>query len=786
MRLIFRLIVWLLLAAAALGALGLALGWYLAGRSLPDYSAQWKAEGLARPVEITRDHMAVPHISAETDADAFFGLGWAHAQDRLWQMEMSRRAAKGRMAELFGPDMLPLDLTMRGLDIAGAAQRAAAVQTPETRALLGAYAAGVNARIRAVNEGALGRGAPEFFLFGEGRLAPWTVEDSIAVGKLMALRMSGAAGAEARRAQLEAMLPAALLRDALPESPASGSRPVGASNAWALTGGRTAAGAPLLAADPHLWLSAPDIWFLARLESPLFNVIGATIPGVPAILMGRNPDFAWGSTTAGVDDQDIYLEEIDPRRPSFYRTPSGWAEFETREEVIPVAGDGERRIVMRRGRHGPILPAGAELDFSAIASPGHVVALSWTGLVPEDRSLDAYLGLMRARSVEEGAAALAPLTAPAQNVVMADRRGVGMALAGWIPARSPDSRSRGRVPSLGRYAENDWAGPLDISAARNLRPISGLVANANGPDFAEAFPAHLSFDWPAPYRARRLENRLEERRIHSLESFAEIQQDVVSETARSVLPLIARELWWGETAEEGAVARRRAAALEKLADWNGAMTAHDPEPLIFNAWMRHLTRRLAEDEFGAVFPLFAGPRPLFVERVFHNVDGASRWCDVVKTPRTENCADIARRALDDALVELTERFGDRMENWRWGEAHRAIRRHTPLGYTAGLGLLVNIEHESDGGGDTLLMGATPGMGPWPDENTHAQGFRMVVDFADPNASLMSMPTGQSGHPLSRHYDDFGQIWRRGDYVRMSLDPADTRAGSLGTTTLTPP
>jgi penicillin amidase len=256
--------------------------------------------------------------------------------------------------------------------------------------------------------------------------------------------------------------------------------------------------------------------------------------------------------------------------------------------------------------------------------------------------------------------------------------------------------------------------------------------------------------------------------------------------ARAVLPLVARDLWWGEPdGATGPAGVQRAEALERLAAWNGEMAPHDPEPLIFAAWMRALTRRLAEDELGELFAEVAGPRPLFVERVFHDIDGASRWCDVVKTPQPESCADMARRALDDALAELRARYGADMAAWRWGEAHRAIHIHTPLGFSRGLELLVNIDHETGGGDHTLNRGGMSGREPEPYRNVHAAGFRAVYDFADPDRSVYVMATGQSGHPLSRHYDDLGAIWARGEYIPMSLNPADSRAGAVGVTRLSP-
>jgi penicillin amidase len=816
---IFRALARLLVAAAVLAGAAGGLAYYLAARSLPRYDGEYATSGVSAPAEIVRDAYAVPHIFAASDTDAFFALGWVHAEDRLWQMEIGRRTAQGRLAELLGPDALPVDRTMRALDLDGYAKQTAERLPASTRMLLDAYADGVNARIRLVSDRALGRGAPEFFLVGAAGLAPWTAADSLAMIKLMALRLSDAAAREARRARLMVGLTAEQIEDLEPPYPDAGRIALpalaeflpahdfperaalpapspwspfpqpgfgGASNAWAVDAGRSAAGAPLLATDPHLWLSAPGVWHLARLSSPGFDVIGGTVPGIPAIVIGRNRDFGWGLTTANVDDQDIYLERLNPDDPGEYLTPEGWARFDTRTERIAIAGGGEEAVTLRWTRHGPVLPEDGDLSMASITPRGHVAALAWTALTEDDGSIVAALDLMRARSIEEGAEAARAHLAPAQNLVMADAAGIGVVVAGAAPMRRPDSRSQGRTPSLGWLAENDWMGPMAPDALpRSMRPLSGAVANANNRTTNAPFPEHLSFDWAEPYRIRRIEARLNERPFHSRDSFMELQTDPVSEMARGVLPLIARDLWWGEATRDGPDPALRETALSLLAAWNGAMSAHDPEPLILHAWMRALTRRLAEDELGPLFPEVAGLRPLFVERVFRDIDGASRWCDVVKTPEQETCAEMARRALDDALAELTRRFGAGPEGWRWGEAHVATHAHVPLGFSPILRLIANIQHESSGGDHAIMVGATRGTGLRPEANVHAAGLRAVYDFADLDRSVFIAATGQSGHPLSRHYDDLNALWRRGDYIPMSLSPEDARAGARGVTRLRP-
>lgn len=824
MRLIFRILLWLAGGMIVLGAAAAALLFWLISRSEPDHSMDLALPGLEGEVEVVRDAWAAPHILAGSERDALFALGLVHAQERLWQMELSRRGAQGRLAELFGAAALPLDRRLRALGLHAVARASLAHQSPETRARLEAYAAGVNEWVRTVDAEALGRGAPEFFLF-DAAIAPWTPEDSLAILKVMALRLTGAAEQEARRARLLAALPPERVEDLFPLSPDPGilSLPAfaeafpglglppptrradaegeagwleafffpgpdhaGASNAWAADGKRSASGAPLLANDPHLWLSAPSVWMLAHVEWPGGGAIGGTLPGVPAVLVGRNRDIAWGLTTVGIDDQDVYIEKVNPENPGEYLAPSGWEPFAERSETILVAGGGEETVRLRWTRHGPVAPPDL-YNLGAVTPEGHVAALAWTALAPEDRGIEAAFGLMAAKTVEEAAAAADLLVAPGQNVTVADRTGVGLIVAGRAPLRRADSRSQGRLPSLGWIAENDWTGLTDPAEnPRSIRPASGMVANANNRITDAPFPRHISFDWEAPYRMRRVEQKLLAREFHSLESFKELQADTVSETARAVLPLVASELWW--TRDEGAGdprGDRREAALKMLGAWNGEMSEHGAEPLIFAAWMRALTRRIAADELGEAFAEIEGPRPLFVERVFYDVGGAAVWCDVDKTSRAETCPEIAKLALDDALDEIEAAHGAEMAAWRWGEAHRARHVATPLGLRWPFDLFVNIEHETSGGDDTVNRAQTRGRGAEPYLNAHSAGYRGVYDFADLDRSVFVISTGQSGHLLSRHYDDLAELWRVGDYIPMSMAEADFRAGALGALKLSP-
>jgi penicillin amidase len=279
---------------------------------------------------------------------------------------------------------------------------------------------------------------------------------------------------------------------------------------------------------------------------------------------------------------------------------------------------------------------------------------------------------------------------------------------------------------------------------------------------------------------------MQSREVHTRDSFIEAQLDTVSFTARSLLPLVGKDLWFtGEAAPEGTPERLRQRALELLAGWNGEMNEHLPEPLIYSAWLRALQHRLIQDELGPLANEFTHVEPVFLERVYRNIDGAGDWCDIQQSSPVETCTDIARMALDDALIWIDETYGDALESLRWGDAHQATHDHPILGEIAVLKHFVNIRQSTSGGDNTLLRGKTKGTLPDPFLNVHGAGYRGVYDFADPNSSVFVTSTGQSGHFLSRHYDDLSQLWRRGEYVPMSLDEELARAANEGITILRP-
>lgn len=817
---------WLLRIAAGLillSVLAFALVYYLASQSLPEYSKELDLPGLSSPVEIVRDNANVPHIFGSygaSDEDVYFGLGYAHAQDRLWQMAVMRRTAQGRLSEIFGTRTVETDTYLRRLDIYRLAQQSVQVQSPEAMAALNAYAAGVNARLLEINEDALGRGAPEMFLFGMP-LPPWQPADSIAIMKLMALQLSGHMREEILRARTSlALNDQTRIKDILPDAPGTGITalpeyaelvpgarhyasaesaeeesllfPVaprglaGASNAWAADPSRSAAGGTLLANDPHLGLSAPGVWYLARLELGTGGVIGGTIPGIPAVITGRSDTLGWGVTSSYLDDQDLFIEKLNPENRQEYLSVDGYKEFVTRPSIIKIKDETPVTLTLRWTDNGPVLP-GSMFKLAEITPPGHVVSLSWTVLSPNDTSMSAAINLMRSTSVQEAIDAGEDFIAPSQNLTLADRESIALKTVGAFPARDPGHQSKGRMPSQGWHPENRWQGRAPYADNPEfIRPAGGILGNTNNKILDRPFPQHVSFDWGDTQRIHRWQKLMQNREVHTRDSFIEAQLDTVSYTARTLLPLIGADLWFtGEAAPAGTRERQRQIALTLLSEWNGEMNEHLPEPLIYAAWVRALQARLITDELGPVAKSFRHVEPLFVERVFRDVDGASAWCDVRQSAPKESCTDMARLALDDALIWIEERYGSALESLRWGDAHQATQDHAVLGKVPLLRYFVNIRQSTSGSDNTLQRGKSSGRDPHPFQNIHAAGYRGVYDFADPDSSVFIVSTGQSGHPLSRYYDDMAQLWRRGEYIPMSLDEELARAAAVGITRITP-
>ena len=769
-----------------------AAGAYWVFTSVPDADGTMEAAGLEEAVDIVRDARGVPHIYAASAADATVALGFVHAQDRLWQMEMMRRLGAGRLAEVLGPRALPMDRFMRVLGLNRLTERQYARMDPEVRRALVSYAAGVNAWIEG-HEGAL---PPEFLLL---RYAPepWRPTDSLLWARLMALRLSSNRRDEILRARLAGRLAPERIAEMWPPYPAGGpvtaedlaglytglpldglaalepaGTPRGASNAWAVAGTRTASGKPILANDPHLGFGAPVMWYLARIVAPGLEVAGATAPGVPFMLLGHNRRIAWGMSSTHGDVEDLFVERLDPEDGGRYMTPAGYRPLAMRDEVIAVRDADDMVLKVRETRHGPVI-SDAPGGVPGVAGEGRVLALAATALDEDDRTVQALYRLNRAGGWEAFVAAMKDFHAPQMNVVYADSEGnIGFYAAGRVPMRRS---GEGRVPSRGWTGEGDWVGFVPFTGLpRAFNPGKGRIVNANNKVAPAGYPHFISDHWAPPYRARRILDLLDGG-SQSLDTTADIQRDTLSLMARHLLPLML---------DIDPAGQRERRVLGFLRKWDRVMSRHRPEPLIFAAWMRELNRAVYADELGTLFPSFWGFRPGFTAFVLTR---RREWCDDIRTSPVEDCKSRIAAALEAALDQLAERFGERFEDWRWGDMHRARFRHRIFTGLPVLGRFADLAIATDGGGFTVNRGASRVADPeHPFAHIHGPGYRAIYDLSDLAQSRFMIATGQSGNPLSSHYGDLLRDWRDGRYMRLGLKRGDLEAAAEGVFRLVPP
>ena len=761
--------------------------------SLPHYDGTVQVQGLSAPVRILRDEHAIPHIFAKSRADALFGLGYAAAQDRLWQMQFVRRAMKGRLAEMVGPAGIPTDTFIRTLGLYRLAEQSVARLDPHTRQLLDAYAAGVNAYLKTR------KGPPpiEFALMGVTP-EPWQPADSVATLKYMQLSLSGNVYDEIARAQLARHLSKHRIEELLPPAPGEPENPLPdyialfaqakaaalaipdhtASNNWVVSSARSVTNAPLLANDPHLQLTIPSIWYLAHLSFPGEDVVGGVLPGGPGISLGRNRETAWGMTNTGPDTQDLYLEKLAPGDSGAYLTPTGRESFQSHTETIAVRFGKPVTITIRSTRHGPVLP-GDWPRLRGLVPKGYVLALSWTALTPDDNTVRANMDLDMAKSTNDVVSTMRDYLAPMQNMVHAHTDGhIGLLIASRVPQRGQENDSLGLVPAKGWDARYDWTGTIPYDGLPRIDdPPSGQIATANNKTVPEGYPYTLTREWAEPFRFWRINKLLAATPRHSIQSFKAIQLDTHDRFAEDLLPLLLKAGPW-PTPE----ARQ---AVEMLSKWNTAMDADRPEPLIYEAWDRALVKRLIADELGPDFKAYWSHNAVFTLRVLRNVNGEAHWCDDVTTPAREDCASRIRLALDDALKELRSAYGHDMTHWRWGTAHRAVFASLPFGDIPVLKDVFNREIEASGGAFTIRRGDFRFSSERPYAAIHGAGYRAIYDLRNLDNSLYVITTGESGNVFSSHYADMMPLWAEGKYFRIPTAPDEVEATAKYRLTLQP-
>jgi len=756
---------------------------------------------LSDTVAITFDESDIPHIQAKSSSDALFALGYLHASERSWQMEVNRRLASGRLSEILGKETLAIDRFIRTLGIKHTAEKQFDRYPIATKRLLQSYADGVNA-----GNAHLGWALPlEYFLTGS-QPGHWSPTDSVAWMLMMALDLGGNWHKELQRLELSQFLttrqiwevmpaytpgepvsnvdfakiyrdinvfnPNSVARDQkskkLPATELTANEVPGGkdsigSNNWALNGKLTSSGKPLLANDPHLGLSTPAIWYMAHLEAPGLNVIGATLPGIPGVVLGRTDKFAWSFTNTGPDVQDLYIEQLDPKNPGVYRGPDGPLPFTVRQEIIDIKGEISQRFLVKETQHGPVISESYARAKRIIDTNRYALALRWTALDVENQSVAGLLDMNHAKDLDAFKKALRKNYAPMQNVVMADVDGnISYQAAGVAPKRTLHQGLYGVAPALGWEKQYDWTGYVPFEQLPNSsNPDANWIATANQKILAGNDPNPLTGDWELPTRYDRIVELIKGKSNHDLASMKSMQADTLSLGATPLLGL------FKSTQSKHPLAQQTS---ELIKNFDGDMRVNSSSALIFNAWADQLTRKL----FSRLSYLFTenyGARSFRQALILHLQNPDSPWCNDPKTEQIESCADASNAALDQALEQLSAQLGSNPINWTWGNAHIAVSEHRPFSKVPVLGGLFNLRQPFPGDSFTINVGRLELLkADNPFETKQAASLRALYDLSDLEQSLFIYQTGQSGWVQSKLYRNMSILWAQNEYLPLQMKP----------------
>ncbi|GEM47714.1 penicillin acylase family protein [Deinococcus cellulosilyticus] len=750
----------LIIVAAAIG--------YLYYQTYTPKSGDLKLQGLSGEVKISWDSYGVPHIKASSsDLDAIFALGYVHAQDRIWQMDFQRRVASGRLSEVIGEDLLDTDKFLRTWGFYKATKEAYPALSDRSKQIIEAYTGGVNAYL------ATKKLPLEFTLLGY-KPELWTPVDTLAWAKMMAFDLGGNWESEILASRIRAKVgeeglkqfyapipdsdPTILNREELQkeriyQEPAVTEEPVTllpetlgkltnllkiqealgmqkvpdkGSNNWVVAGSRTVSGKPLLADDPHLSLSAPALWYMAEIQGPTLHAIGGTIPGLPAVVIGRNDRISWAVTNTAPDVQDLFLEPAD-------------AQLTERTEVIKIKGKPDITIKVRESKHGPII---SDIDDDAKeVGKDQIVALKWTALEPGDTTMDAFIGLNYAQNWDDFTSALKLYVTPTQNFLYADVDGnIGYYAPGKIPIRDGWD---GSEPVSG---DKDWKGYIPFEELPHVyNPEKGYIATANERPVADGYLYPLGTDdlFATRYRKARIEQLIQETPKHTIESFKQIQNDSYSLLWDDLKPYLLK------TEPKSDAAKK---ALETLSQWDGFQKQDSVGSTIYAAWYKQLTY-MVQDELDFVVER---KHPYFVLGQLQN---EGMYC---KGPQSQNCAEYLSFSLENALKDLSSRLGENQGGWQWGKLHKARSAHV-FKDNKQVGWIFNRETSTDGGFYTVNVGT---YDQETFKQTHGPSYRQIVDLSNMDSSQFVFSLGQSGNVFSAHYADLSPLWRAGEYVPM--------------------
>lgn len=794
---------WLKYAAAALASvivLGAGSGYAYVRRSLPAVSGTLTMGGLQKPVTVYRDEQGVPHIVAQNRHDLYMAQGFVTAQDRMWQMDVSRRAAAGRLAEIFGESYVSTDKFLRSLMMRKAAEASLDAYSPWARAELEAYVAGVNAYLQQASAG--GKLPVEFTLLGY-KPEPWSTADTLSIGKFMAYDLGGNWEGEVYRYQLRQKVGDELAKQLWPVYPGDGitilassaepqterrtvalppetgridvsgllaAAPVRdqfvGSNNWVVSGKLTRSGRPMLANDPHLSVRTPAIWYQTHLvvkgEQEKLDVIGVIFPGAPGLVIGHNDKVAWGVTNTNPDVQDLYIERRNPANPYQFEYQGKWEDAKVYQEPIRVKGQPDVPFELVVTRHGPII---SEVAGSKDNRPQEALALKWTAHMPTPE-MEAVLAFGKAGNWPEFREALRQFRVPTQNFVFAAVDGtIAYHAAGLVPIRA---KGDGLVPVPGWTGEYEWQEfiPFD-KMPEVVNPPAGFVVTANNKVVGNDYPYLLTHSWAQPYRAARITEVLRGKLTGiTVDEMRRLQADDANLQARSLAPLLVPML------EKATLNQTETAALQLLKQWDFVDGAEQGAPLVFHTWWKHVTRMLYVPKMGEDLFKNMADQGNVTDEILRKA-AAGQENDWVKA--AGGYERLVLESFKGAVAEAAKLQGADTAQWSWGAFHRLGPVHPVGGAVKALGALLNAKPQPVGGSNVTVRAMSfnreTGM------VTSGGVWRQVVDLADVAGNSYDVLTpGQAGHFLSPWYDDQASMHVRGELHPQRMNEASYSKG----------
>jgi len=816
----------------------------VAPKSFPQIDGEIKLEGLDGPVDVYLDQMGIPHIYASTQHDLFFAQGYVHAQERFWQMDFWRHIGSGRIAEMFSSEA-DTDAFLRTLGWRVTAEQEYAGLDSVSKSIVDSYTSGVNAYLKNHDKEAL---SLEYAILGllnsNYTIEPWTPIHSLTWGKAMAWDLRGNMGEEIERAvllktltpeQVALLFPpyptdhpvivndlgtgtsanaptrpqafdipnetlAALQHNASLLDTALGPAGDGiGSNSWAVSGDLTTTGMPILANDPHLSIQMPSIWYQMHLEcKPVsdqcpFNVAGFSFAGVPGVIIGHNEHVSWGFTNVGPDVMDLYIEKVNPDNPNQYEVNGKWVDFETRKEIINVAGGDPIELTVRLTRHGPVIsedygplknvgePDDKEFvpfkDRAGVELPeNYVIALKWTALTPST-PFEAIWGFDRAKNWDEFREAARKFHVPAQNLLYADIEGnIAYQMPGDIPIRA---NGDGTIPVPGWTDEYEWTGYIPFEDLPfTVNPEEGYIATANNQVPPSGYSNLITYDWDYGFRAQRITDMIKNApgKI-DIAYIQKMQGDDFDANGPNFVPML--------LAMTDQFSGNEAKALDLLKDWDYQSRADSSAAAVFNAFWRHFLQNtfidnLPEERY---YP-DGGSR--WNEVMRHTDESSPWWDDKSTTDVVETRAEIMKKSFEQGVVELEDIFGNDISKWNWGDMHASTFRNGTLG-ESGIGLIEGLFNRGPfpTSGGEAIVNATGWSIRDGYETNWLPSMRMIVDLSNLNNSVTVHTTGQSGHAYSKHYDDMSKLWANIEYYPMWWDEASITSDAEGHLVLMP-